>query len=173
MPRKILFFLLFALLATSEQSYAAEESTASGVASEAVVGSGDGEAVISSMADSGVPEKEEGEEVMEIEESQLEFPSSGTEAESDDEESVYVDPTDVCTFTPEQFFTESFEGLVELVYPGEGFTGEEPIYCGDYEDDNPELLAELKMADTDEDEELNQVEFDVWKEEKGYVVEEQ
>ena len=73
---------------------------------------------------------------------------------------------DVCTLTPGEFFGHTFEELVAMEYVGEGYTGEETIYCVGYEEDNPELLAELKSADTNEDDELEQVEFDAWKEQR-------
>ena len=93
--------------------------------------------------------------------------------EGDEAEVFYEDPADVCTYSPDQFFTLTFEELVNIVYPGEGYTGEETIYCCDYEEDNPQLLADLRAADTDEDDEIDQTEFDAWKDQKGYDANEQ
>lgn len=84
--------------------------------------------------------------------------------EADPQDNVpFVQPTDICLFTADDFFAKSFEDLVELVNPGAGSDGTETLFCEDSEETNPGLLAEYKQADTNQDEELELVEFEAWK----------
>lgn len=85
-------------------------------------------------------------------------------SEADAQDDVpFVPPTDICLFTADEFFAKSFEDLVDLVNPGAGSDGTETLFCEDSEETNPDLLAEYNKADTNQDEELELVEFDTWK----------
>jgi hypothetical protein len=78
------------------------------------------------------------------------------------------EPTDVCMLQKDEFFKYAFEELVDLESPGAGFDGSETIYCdvddGEYD---PSLMSAFQAADTNEDGELELIEFDSWKENNG------
>lgn len=92
----------------------------------------------------------------------------GADVQSDLSGDAPPEPADVCTLPKDEFFKHTFEELVDLESPGAGFDGSETIYC-DVEDEEyaPVLMADFQAADTNEDGDLELVEFDNWKENNG------
>jgi hypothetical protein len=92
----------------------------------------------------------------------------GADDQSDLSEDTYIEPIDVCTISKDEFFIYSFEELIDLESPGAGFDGSETIYCdvvdGGYD---PTLMEAYQAADTNEDGDLELVEFESWKENNG------
>lgn len=71
----------------------------------------------------------------------------------------------ICQLPPALFFGYTFEQLMTLDYPDEDYTGEETIDCTDDKQANNDLLDQLEEADTNDDGEVEQEEFDAWREE--------
>lgn len=92
----------------------------------------------------------------------------GADVQSDLNEGTPPEPMDVCTIPKDDFLMYSFEELIDLESPGAGFDGSETIYCdvvdGGYD---PILMEAYQAADTNEDGDLELVEFESWKENNG------